>query len=326
MYHPLPLSRAGWSADTRSPCHRENSAFSVRNSSDIRSVVQQSGTMRSLKGQMSLFDELRRQEPGLNDRQVLSVACRRLVRETRLHPPINPLALMGLRGIVGVEASRLAQLGCLVQLGNGRSVIHVRAQDHPIRQRFTIFHEIAHTLLPGYSGTQEFRCVENSKQPKEQLSNHAAAELLFPGLFFEGDLAWAGLTTKGLELLARRYQASLEATAIHAVDHWSSPAICVVAKQPPLTTATLGSNDRPALVVSYVHRQGVWPEAVNAYAILRSGVLEQTLAADTHINGTLTLNNDNHEQATRLRLSAKAYPFRTGGRRQNRVIALLTPV
>ena len=49
------------------------------------------------------------------------------------------------------------------------------------------------------------------------------------------------------------------------------------------------------------------------------------LAADTHINGTLTLNNDNQEQATRLRLSAKAYPFRTGGQRQNRVIALLTP-
>jgi hypothetical protein len=270
--------------------------------------VQQSGTMRSLIGQMSLFDELRWQDPGLSDRQVLTVACRRLVREKRLYPPINPEPLMKVRGIVDVvvDSTPGPWLGFLSQRKSGGSVIHVRAQDHPARRRFTVFHEIAHTLLPGYSGTQEFRCVENAKEEKEQLSNHAAAELLFPRLFFEGDLTWAGMTTKGLELLAHRYQASLEATAIHAVDNWGGPAMCVVAKQPPLTSTTIRTGERPALVVSYVHRQGAWPEAVNGYAILRSGVLEQTLA-DTRIDGTLTLNNGNQEQAARLRLSAKAY-------------------
>jgi hypothetical protein len=280
--------------------------------------------MRSLLGQMTLFDELRKQEPELSDRQVLSVACRRLVREARLEPPIDPLAIAPMRGIASVKASSLAQMGCLVPLGDGRSVIHVRAQDHPVRQRFTIFHEIAHTLLPGYSGTQEFRCQENSKQTKEQLSNHAAAELMFPRMFFEGDLAWAGLTTRGLEFLAHRYSASLEAAAIHAVEHWSRSAMCIVAKQPPLTSTTIQTGERPALVVSYSHRQGAWPNTVHAFAVQRSGILEQTLA-EGRLEGTLTLENHSEESVARLRVSSKSYPYRTGGRRQNRVIALLTP-
>jgi Zn-dependent peptidase ImmA (M78 family) len=324
VYHPLPLSRARWSADARSPCHRENKEFSIRNSSDNGADVQQSGTMRSLKGQMSLFDELRRQEPGLSDRQVLSVACRRLVREAHLEPPIDPVALAPMRGIVQVKTLSQPYHGYLFQLGDGRHGVHLRAQDHPVKRRFTLFHEIAHTLLPGFKGTREFRCAENSKQPKEQLSNHAAAELLFPRLFFEGDLHWAGLTTEGLEFLARRYQASLEATAIHAVGHWSGAAMLVVAKEHPQTAATLQTGNRPALVVSYSKRHGVWPTAASAYAVLRSGVLEQTLE-DGRYEGKLSLNNHNQEQATRVRASAKAYPYRAGGQRQNRVIALLTP-
>ena len=98
----------------------------------------------------------------------------------------------------------------------------------------------------------------------------------------------------------------------------------VVAKEPPLTATTLQNCNRPALVISYSTRHGVWPALVSTYSVLRSGVLEQTLE-DRRFEGTLSLNNHDQEQATQVRASAKAYPYRAGGQRQNRVIALLTP-
>ena len=161
-------------------------------------------------------------------------------------------------------------------------------------------------------------------QPVIPTPEHASFEQRLTNWFFEGDLAWAGFRTDGLEFLARRYQASLEATAIHAADHWPRPAMCLVAKK-PLTVAARRSKTADALLtVTYTRRQGAWPDAPTAHAVLQSGALHQALS-ERSIEGTLILDHPSGEQPGRAQISAKAYPYGIGAEKRNRVIAMLTP-
>jgi hypothetical protein len=79
-----------------------------------------------------------------------------------------------------------------------RRRILINAEMHELRQRFTLAHEIAHTLLPDFGlGTSsvdvdgDYEWAEQS--PPEQLCQVAAAELLMPADAFReacGDRRW----------------------------------------------------------------------------------------------------------------------------------------
>jgi len=282
--------------------------------------VQYSGTMRSRSVQLSLFEELLGEYPDLSEQLAVTTLGDRLVRQAHLRPPIDPRVLASMRGIAQISVGSQPQAGYLYPLGNGRFAVRLRAQDSPTRQRFTLFHEIAHTLLPGFGNTTEYRCTENSTEPKEKRTNAVAAALLFPRRFFEGDLAWAGLTTSGLEFLARRYQASLEATAIQAVDSTTTGAMCVVEKSPRLPHRYRAGASN--LLDGYTHTNHRWPNDAAVQVVLDSDALERARTAPAPVQETTYVRAIDGTQWQEISVYAKSYPYTANGRRHDRVIAL----
>ncbi|MEW6159363.1 MAG: ImmA/IrrE family metallo-endopeptidase [Verrucomicrobiota bacterium] len=94
----------------------------------------------------------------------------------------------------------------------------------PERQRFTIFHEFAHTLFPDYCEFMPLHQSETRKLPDaerefEYLCDLGAAEMLLPGEDFLKDLN--GHQPLGFEVvhtLRKRYEASIDATTHRLVE------------------------------------------------------------------------------------------------------------
>lgn len=102
--------------------------------------------------------------------------------------------------------------------------IEYRSKSLPERQRFTIFHEFAHTLFPNYC---EFLPLHQSPQKKvpdlvkkfERLCDLGAAEMLLPLEDFTKDfqkLRWLGF--ESIHKLRERYHASIDATIYRLAD------------------------------------------------------------------------------------------------------------
>ena len=148
-------------------------------------------------------------------------------------PPVDPGTIAA---ALGIEVHRVAaaEVGfdaALVETDDGRfSVLVNAASGSPARQRFTLAHEIVHTLVPADPGRPRFRRPEQRRRPDaavERLIDRGAARLLMPPDQFRGDLDRAGLTPSGLLELADRYAVSREAAAVQAVIHWTRPAAVV---------------------------------------------------------------------------------------------------
>jgi hypothetical protein len=142
---------------------------------------------------------------------------------------------------------------------DGRFLVTVRADDSVERQRFTILHEAIHTFCPGFFESQ-FRCNPNrSKARVEGLCDHGASELLLPRKYFEPELLASGLTVSAVTELAPRYEASLEATGIRAVDLWPAPAAFLVFRN-KLKPSEIGKPDaEPKLRLDWSHSSGPMP-------------------------------------------------------------------
>jgi Zn-dependent peptidase ImmA (M78 family) len=150
--------------------------------------------------------------------------ARTLHHELRLGaPPIDPWEIAR-RLNIEVKERSMALDGYLERAEDETYVIFVRREATPARKRFTICHEIAHTFFFDIlSGQRKYRqgSQDDSRQqddPEEEwLCDIAAAELLMPFSFFNGDVKAAqhsgGLTPSGVLKLMGRYQASLQAVA-----------------------------------------------------------------------------------------------------------------
>lgn len=107
-------------------------------------------------------------------------------------------------------------------IDGSRKRILINSENHPLRQRFTLAHEIAHTLLPDFgagvsaffdNGTYEW----SEQSPPEQLCQIAAPELLMPMDAFREFCGGAPATIAGVQRAAARFHASVEAAARHWV-------------------------------------------------------------------------------------------------------------
>jgi len=100
---------------------------------------------------------------------------------------------------------------------DGRALIGVNSNEAPVRQRFTIAHEIGHFVLhPRKDAFVDYR--DNKKEimrtPAERHANMFAAALLMPRNLLEKDfknICKNGFTEEELEKLAEKYQVSDEA-------------------------------------------------------------------------------------------------------------------
>ncbi len=133
--------------------------------------------------------------------------------------------------------------GRILPYPDGKLWIEYRSNAFPERQRFTIFHELAHTLFPDFCEFLPRRHRPDAKlkdleKEFESLCDAGAAEMLLPFEDFTADLAGHGkFDFDVIHSLRRRYEASIDATThrfVELVDGIScAAAFFTDQKQPP---------------------------------------------------------------------------------------------
>jgi hypothetical protein len=150
-------------------------------------------------------------------------------------PPYCPKELASLFGIKCKEVEHeIDGEGRILLCRTKKLQIEYRKGRLPERQRFTIFHEFAHTLFPDYC---EFLPQHQSSQKNppspikkfEHLCDVGASEMLMPLDDFTDDfqkLKWLGF--ESVHELRERYQASIDATIYRLVDLVTSVGFAAV--------------------------------------------------------------------------------------------------
>lgn len=148
-------------------------------------------------------------------------------------PPINVEALASFRSIgFAKEPPAYSDDAELVPDKKRGVVIRVN-RDRPItRQRFSIGHEVGHTLFAGYD--IKVQCRKTRKRDwhdpsdvLEYLCDVASSEFIFPLEWFQADLDDQDITAERLLALAIRYKASPEATVRRFIDICTQPTAAV---------------------------------------------------------------------------------------------------
>jgi hypothetical protein len=128
---------------------------------------------------------------------------------------------------------KLAQeAGTFLMMGpDGNKIIFTPAEAPITRKRMNIFHECGHAILPWHTGLC-YLCKDKDLDPgvRKQIEREAflcASEFLMPRAYFIQDvLNLQSMSVASIQLLSKRYHASLEATA-----NWYAhihPGICSV--------------------------------------------------------------------------------------------------
>lgn len=133
-------------------------------------------------------------------------------------PPFDPHVLASLNGIRVREGAPDMEQDALIRPIKERELEIVFNPVPPeTRQRFSICHEIAHTLFPDAYEIAHYRHDRKNRDPGQELESLcdlAAAEMLLPAVTFEPELATAGASLATMDALRERYNASREAVLL----------------------------------------------------------------------------------------------------------------
>ena len=135
-------------------------------------------------------------------------------------PPFDPRAIASFRGFkvrAAYDGFKAKQDACITP-----GLIVVNARKPPRRQRYSVAHEVIHTLFPDYEeGLRRAGALwrqEDDDSEVERLCQIGASELLFPAFAFAPRLAKRGLSLGTVIALHEEFDASLEATARRTVE------------------------------------------------------------------------------------------------------------
>lgn len=243
-------------------------------------------------------------------------------------PPFCPKEFASIFGMRCKEVTHdIGGDGRILVQPNGKPLIEYAKGRMPERQRFTIFHEYAHTLFPDYCDyvahhhTPE-KSLPDPEREFELLCDVAAAEMLLPVKEFGRDLLrLAPACSESVHSLRKRYNASIDATIYRAV---------VLETRTPLAAVFLTdqkkrfSGDGP-LWVNHSSRNSqfkpfIWPGTLPPKNSATIRCLLEGVDMSTNVRETWTVKGEPQTwfvQAMRLPeiLEAPAYP---------KVVALLT--
>ncbi|MDP3951933.1 ImmA/IrrE family metallo-endopeptidase [Microbacterium sp.] len=191
-----------------------------------------------------------RRHPGVRPDVLIEDLAEQLGRDCEVEPPVDMSLVASMQGVSEITETLSSHSGCLITTPEGLR-IELSATDGWTRQRFTIGHEVSHTLLPGFELERNFRCNPGASSPKrghpvnvEWLADVGASELLLPRRFVRDRFAKEPFGWDTIEGVANDYTASLEACARRFVRLSETPAIFV-----RLVFATSRNNPTPALRV-----------------------------------------------------------------------------
>lgn len=176
---------------------------------------------------------LKEGQPGESAKDIIIRKARAIVAKHRHFwkgPPFCPFELADLEGVIVQEApcdiksdGRIFPKGCKVYIEYAKDQCEER-------KRFTICHELAHTLFPDcYKRERRRSPAEKAEKEFEDLCNVAAAEFLFPFDEFKEDMGTSRVSANDLRQLAERYKASIDATSRRIVALSNHPACAVFA-------------------------------------------------------------------------------------------------
>jgi Zn-dependent peptidase ImmA (M78 family) len=141
-------------------------------------------------------------------------------------PPVDLDALVQHVGNIDREDSEMGELLGSVERVQRRFKIRVNVSE-PHRRRFTLAHEIAHTLLMRPAGSQGRTVRLRVREPdrydeQEELCNAIAAEILMPYHLFRPRVLKALVNVEAIRRLAKEFDTSVHSTAIryaHFAEH-----------------------------------------------------------------------------------------------------------
>lgn len=191
-----------------------------------------------------------RRRPGVPPDVLIEDLAEQLGQECEVEPPVDMSLVASMQGISKITETFSDHSGCLINADDGLR-IELSVLESRTRQRFTIGHEVCHTLLPGFAMERNFRCNPGASTPKrasavniEWLADVGASELLLPRRFVKDRFAEEPFGWDTIEEVAADFDASLEASARRFVRLSPTPAIFA-----RLVFATSKTNPTPALRV-----------------------------------------------------------------------------
>lgn len=275
------------------------------------------GSRSASPGQLSLLEHLRAVSPASTDEERIRQLSERLLDEADVRPPVSVEILASLRGVVDIEVVDQPWAGMLSAV-DGRLLVRIKDTDSYPRQRFSVLHEAIHTFCPGFLQTQ-FRCNPNrSGNRVETLCDIGASELLLPRRHFGPDLLAGRFDFDHVADLADRYEASLEATAIRAVDLWPGAASLLVFRRQTKPSEAGEPDAEPRLRLAWSHVSGAWPYLPRHKSVSDSSPFGRALIGDVVDEASTLLALTSNGDAP-CQVSARAV-------RDDRVLALVRPL
>jgi IrrE N-terminal-like domain len=277
--------------------------------------------------QLSLLEDSRREDPSSDDRSHVIRIADRVLAELEAEPPIDLGMVASFQGIASVRRCALPNGGCLVtDADSGAVEIRLRSSDHPRRQRFTGFHEVTHTFLPGYRLQVRWRCdptpAAPAKEEVEVLCDIGAGELILPRRMVTADLAGADFGLPVIFTIADTYHASVQATAHRFVDLWPEDTLLVVAEIAHKPADARDPEAVPRLRVQYSSGSGRWPFIPRHKSFADSDPVVRALTGEL-VDERTALRGLSTETVEGVDLSARICPyFDSQGEKHDRVLAL----
>lgn len=173
-------------------------------------------------------------------------------------PPFDPVALAQLLGI-DVEANASIRDARTVPVGRGRVRIEFNPNRPRGRMRYSVAHELAHTLFPDVAERVRHRSLHHEmggdEWQLEALCNIAAAELLMPVATFAADRP-APLTMHYVMEQQRLFDVSTEALVIRLVEISDEPLAAFCAS--PIQSESAGRQYQ----LDYIIGSRAWPNRI----------------------------------------------------------------
>lgn len=197
-------------------------------------------------------------------------------------PPFDLKALASCFGLKwSDESPAFSSDSEIVPTGDGRVSLRVNQLRPITRQRFSIAHEIGHTLFPEYRSAVRCRKANERRWTEddliESLCDVAASEFMFPLPWFEESVRTMPWTGDGLAAIADQYEASREATARRIVELHKEPmaAVYLSWKLKPVEENVLRRNQQQQVFFEDLRPADPTPKLRVDYAILNGAYRSQ---------------------------------------------------
>ncbi len=165
-------------------------------------------------------------------RAVRNAVSKLLARAGIREAPVDLCRVARVQGVLRIEDADLGNVDACIIPCEGGFAIKVNRDAPERRRRFSLAHEIGHTLLKDAPTGCKYRHLTtraNVRRPanhrrEERICDFAAAEILMPESLFRPWLAGRAMSIRAIEAAATHFEVSRQAAAIRLAESSEAPA------------------------------------------------------------------------------------------------------